>query len=288
MQMRHSRYCSMLDQLQIRIHGSPALPTLIYFPGVHGNWKLIGGLRRALNERVRFVEMSYPATLTWSLEEHAAAAETALAENGIRDGWLLAESFGSQVVWAFLSRNKFQVSGLILAGGFVRHPWRWAVALAQRFFSDLSFFVLTRLFCFYAWLTPFRFRRSPETYHEIQKFITGLTREDFQSFKHRLDLIIQNDPCRIAQQVTVPIYALTGLLDPVVPWFRVRPWLRKNCPALREYRIIWRADHNVLGTAPDAAAEQILKWMATEKEPRTKLQDPGNLQTPSSKFPFVA
>jgi pimeloyl-ACP methyl ester carboxylesterase len=252
----------MSEKLEIRIHGSPALPTLIYLPGVHGNWMLIGGFRRALNGRVRFVEISYPATLTWSLDEHASAVEAALAENGIAEGWLLGESFSSQVVWSMLSRNKFPVAGLVLAGGFVRHPWRWAVRLAQRFFSDLSFFVLSRLFCVYAWLTPFRFRRSPETFQEIQKFIAGLTRKDFQSFKHRLDLIIQNDPCLIARQVNVPIYALTGLFDPVVPWFPVRRWLRKNCRALREYRIISRADHNVLGTAPDAAAEQILKWMS--------------------------
>jgi len=252
----------MSDQLQIRINGPPALPTLIYLPGVHGNWKLIGGFRCALNNRVRFVEISYPSTLTWSLDEHATAVVAALAEHGITRGWLLGESFSSQVVWIILARNKFLLQGLILAGGFVRHPWRWAVRLAQRFFSDFSFSVLSRVFCAYAWVTPFRFRRSPGTYLEIRDFIAGLTPRDFQSFRHRLDLIIQNDPRSIARQATLPIYALTGFFDPVVPWLWVRRWLRKNCPALREYKIIGRADHNVLGTAPEAAAEQILRWMA--------------------------
>ena len=74
-------------------------------------------------------------------------------------------------------------------------------------------------------------------------------------------MIAENDPCAIARGTQLPIYALTGLLDPIVPWFLVRRWLRKHCPALREYKIVWRADHNVLGTAPDAAAEQILEWM---------------------------
>jgi hypothetical protein len=55
---------------------------------------------------------------------------------------------------------------------------------------------------------------------------------------------------------------LSGLWDPIVPWFWVRPWLRRNCPGLREYRIITGADHNVLGTTPNAAAQIVLGWMA--------------------------
>ena len=84
---------------------------------------------------------------------------------------------------------------------------------------------------------------------------------DRQAAKHRLHLVAENDPCSLAQQANVPIYALTGLLDPIVPWFWVRRWLKSNCPALREYKIIWRADHNVLGTASQAAAEQVVQWM---------------------------
>jgi hypothetical protein len=41
----------------------------------------------------------------------------------------------------------------------------------------------------------------------------------------------------------------------------VRSWLRRNAPTLREYRIVWRADHNVLGTASRASAQLVLKWM---------------------------
>jgi pimeloyl-ACP methyl ester carboxylesterase len=251
----------MSEHVRIRVHGPDSLPTLIYLPGIHGNWMLVGGFRRALAGRVRFVEFSYPNTLTWTLEEHAAAVEAALADQGVTGGWLLGESFSSQVAWALLVRNKFPVNGLILAGGFVRHPWRWAVRLAQYVFSDSSFSILSRVFCLYAWVTPFRFRKSPETYQEIRDFIAGLTPRDFQCFKHRLALILQNDPSPIARQTPVPVHALTGLFDPVVPWPWVRHWLRKHCPALRQYRVIARADHNVLGTAPVAAAEQVLKWM---------------------------
>jgi hypothetical protein len=61
----------------------------------------------------------------------------------------------------------------------------------------------------------------------------------------------------------MPLYALSGIIDPIVPWWFVRPWLRKNCSALREYHLVWKADHNVLGTNPGASAERVLQWMAT-------------------------
>ena len=112
----------MTDELQIRIHGDASQPTLVYLPGTHGDWTVVGSFRRALGGRVRFVEFTYPRTVTWSLEDYAAAVETALLEQGIRRGYLLAESFSSQVAWPFLTRTGFQVEGVILAGGFVRHP----------------------------------------------------------------------------------------------------------------------------------------------------------------------
>src|SRR5579862_7780185 len=105
----------MADEINIRIHGSNSLPALIYLPGLHGNWSLVGGFRRALGGQVRFAEVSYPSTLTWSLEEHAAAVEATLATHRITSGWLLGESFSSQVVWSILARAKFHVEGIILA-----------------------------------------------------------------------------------------------------------------------------------------------------------------------------
>jgi len=162
-----------------------------------------------------------------------------------------------------LARHEFNAKGLILAGGFVRHPLRWAARLAQRFCDDISFSLLRRILFGYARVSRFRFRRSPETFLEIQDFIAAITPLDLQAAKHRLHLLAQSDLRAIAQRAKVTVYALTGLFDPVVPWPWVRRWLKQNCPALREYKIIWRADHNVLGTAPYAAAEQVLRWMTS-------------------------
>ena len=254
----------MSEKLEMRVHGDAALPSLIYLPGLHGDWTLVGSFRRAVSGRVRFVEMTYPRTLTWSLEEYAQAIEITLGERGIARGWLLGESFGSQVLWALVGRGRFQADAVILAGGFIRHPMRWGVRMAEWGGGGIPLSLLTRILFGYAKVARFRYRRSPETAAHIQEFIARRTELDRRAAIHRLRLIAQNDPCPIARQAKVPVYALSGLIDPLVPWFCVQPWLRKNCLNLREYKIIARADHNVLGTAAQAAAQQVLRWMGQE------------------------
>jgi pimeloyl-ACP methyl ester carboxylesterase len=251
----------MAEQLEMRIHGDAAQPTLVYLPGLHGDWTLVGSFRRALGSRVHFVEMTYPRTLTWSLEDYAEAIETALAEQGILRGWLLGESFGSQLVWPLVARSRFQVEGVILAGGFVRHPMRWGVRLAERLTGGISLSLMTRILFGYAKVARYRYRHAPEVMTNIQEFINRRTELDRQAAVHRLRLIARHDPRSIARQTKLPVYAITGLMDPVVPWWFVRPWLKRNCPSLREYRIIGRADHNVLGTGAQSAAAHVLRWM---------------------------
>jgi len=252
------------QRVELRVHGQPSQPTLIYLPGLHGNWTLVAGFRNALGGRVRFIEATYPPSLTWSLEDYAAGVERALQELGISRGWLLGESFSSQVVWPILARRKFEVEGLILAGGFVRHPTRWGVRLAERICGDISLTLITRILFGYARVARWRFRNSPETLAGIQEFISRLNETERQAAKHRLHLIAQNDPSKLARAVHVPVYALTGFFDPVVPWYWVQRWLKKNCGSLREYKIISRADHNVLGTGSVAAAQHVLRWMRAE------------------------
>src|SRR5438876_7314022 len=93
------------EHLQIRIHGDASLPTLIYLPGLHGDWTLVTSFRLAIAGRVRFVEFTYPRTLTWSLDDYAAAVAAELHANGIERGWLLAESFSSQVAWTLIGKT---------------------------------------------------------------------------------------------------------------------------------------------------------------------------------------
>jgi pimeloyl-ACP methyl ester carboxylesterase len=251
----------MVEELQIRIHGPDSLPTLVYLPGLHGDWTLIGSFRRALGGRVRFVEITYPRTLTWSLDDYAAGVETELARHSITRGWLLAESFSSQVLWPLLARKRFQSEGVIIAGGFVRHPMIWGVRFAEYFCGAISLGLLTRILFGYARIARLRSRNSPEAKAALDEFLARRTGLDQQAAKHRLHLLAKNDPCDIARNVTVPVYAITGLFDPIVPWVTVRRWLKKNCAALKEYQIITHSDHNVLGNAAKTAADYVLGWM---------------------------
>jgi pimeloyl-ACP methyl ester carboxylesterase len=249
------------EALQLRIYGPSYQPTLVYLPGLHGDWTLVGSFRRALNSRACFVEITYPRTLTWSLQEYASAIEESLSRSGVAAGWLLGESFGSQIAWPLATRGNFNVQGLILAGGFGRHPTRWGVWLAERLTGRLSPALLSLCLQVYAGAAKLRYRNAPEVLRDMAEFFSRRTELDRLAAQHRLRLILENDPCLLARAVRVPVYAMTGVFDPVVPWWPVRGWLRSNCPALREHRLVWRADHTVLATAPQIAAEQVIAWM---------------------------
>jgi pimeloyl-ACP methyl ester carboxylesterase len=251
----------MPEELQLRIHGEASLPTLIYLPGLHGDWTLVGGFLQALNGRVRFVEITYPRTLVWSLDDYAAAIETALARKGIESGWLLGESFGSQPLWALVARGKFTAQGVILAGGFVKHPMRWSIWLAERLTGRMSNALFIWIIFSYAKIAKFRYRHSPGTLARIDEFIARRTDLDRRAAQHRLHLIAGFDPRSIVRETKLQVFGLSGILDPIVPWPFVRRWLKRNCPALRDYKIIKSADHNVLGTASKRAARQVLEWM---------------------------
>lgn len=252
------------DELQIRIHGSPELPTLIFLPGIHGDWTLVSSFRAALAGRVRFVEFTYPRTLTWSLDDYANAIESALTDHGIMRGCVLAESFGSQIAWQLVGKNgrNFRADALMLAGGFVCYPTKWNVRFARKIGTSASLKWLKRFLACYARYAKFRHRHAPETLASIAEFLERRTELDRQAIVHRLDLIAANDPRSIAFQLTLPVYSLAGFFDPVVPWWRAQPWLRRNCPGFRNQKVILRADHNVLGTAPRAAAEIVADWIS--------------------------
>jgi len=251
----------MPEEIELRIDGDASRPVLIYLPGVHGDWTMSGNLSRCLQGRVRLVIVTYPRTLTWSLEDYAAAVEAALAAADLRQGWLLGESFSSQVVWALLGRARFGVTGIILAGGFVRYPMPWAVRPVRGLcrWSVWRWFI--PIYRGYGKLFRWKESRDPAARTELDAFIARRTPLDFQAMRHRLDLIAANDPRAVARRTTVPVFGLTGLVDPIVPWAFVRRWLRRNCPVLRDYRVIPGADHNVLNMAAPAAAKLILRWM---------------------------
>ncbi|HTV39776.1 MAG TPA: alpha/beta hydrolase [Candidatus Sulfotelmatobacter sp.] len=252
----------MEEKLELRVYGDPSLRALVYLPGLHGDWTIIGGFRAAVAGRVRFVEMTYPRTLTWSLDDYAAAIEEELSKLGITHGWLLGESFGSQPMWKLIANGKFRAQGAVLAGGFVRYPAQWFMQLLEKATGHGLSVLLVKIMFGYARFARYRYRRSPQTLATLDEFLARRRRpQDREAAEHRLQLVDGNDPRKIAMTAQIPIFGLTGILDPIVPWPATRRWLKRNCPALRDYKIVRRADHNVLSTGTKESAKWILEWM---------------------------
>ena len=251
--------------VDLRVHGETVLPTLVYVPGLHGDWTLVASFRAALKNQVRFIELMYPRTTAWSLADYAGAVLDALRDARVSAGWLLGESFGSQVVWQMLElapARGFDVQGIILTGGFVRYPVPWALPLAEGLNRRVPFWVLKLLCRCYAFYARFRHARAPETRANIGEFLRRRTLEaDRQAICHRYGLIAGYDARPAARQCRVPVFQLYGLFDPIVPWWPVRAWLKRHCSACRGTRLIWRADHTVLATAPRASARAVLAWI---------------------------
>jgi pimeloyl-ACP methyl ester carboxylesterase len=255
--------------LQLRVHGDPGLPTLIHLPGLHGDWTLLGPFRTALAGRARLLESTYPRRLDWAPGDYAAAIESSLLEHGVTSGWILGESFSSLVAWQVLGRQQasgragsFNATGLILVGGFIRHPWPWAVHFAHLVSRNVSLRLLRHLCRFYGRAARRRYCDCPEAVAELEEFVERRTIEpDRQAITGRYRLIARDDARSIARATRVPVYQLSGAWDPIVPWWHVRPWLRKNCPGYRTSRIIWNGGHNVLLSAPRESAKQVMDWI---------------------------
>jgi len=257
------------EALEVCIHGSPSLPTLIYLPGTHGDCTIVTPLRNRLQPHCCFVEITYPRTTTWTLEDYARHIEAALAAHEIKQGWLLAESFGSQAGWLLASHREsgFACQGIILAGGFVRHPFPWGVRLAIKSFKWLTAdnIRMHRLLNNYARFVRCFYERTSETESSIQAFIQRRNPADAAAAAHRLELIRQSDPHALAKLTRIPIHSLSGLWDALVPWYLVTPWLRRNCPGYVDSALIASADHNVLFSAPTKSARTIRKWLGRVK-----------------------
>lgn len=260
----------MTEEIELGIFGTDSPGTLVYLPGLHGDWTLVTGFRVALSGRVRFVEVTYPRSLTWTIQDYGKAIEQSLLDRGITHGWLLAESFGSQPAWELIARNlstpvgekpPFEVDGLVLAGGFVKHPWERGPNVLRRIGEKTSMRAYRLEMKIYSWYSRFRRGRDAETIDSITQFVKRRTDLDRQAMRQRLLLLNQYDPRPIARQTRLPVHYLAGAIDPLVPWPLVRWWLRRNCPGYRHGKTFWLADHNVLATSPVSAADLVVKWM---------------------------
>lgn len=255
------------ETLQLRFHSSAAAPTLLYLPGLHGDWTLLGPFRHALAGRARLAEVTYPRRADWRLDDYAQAIEETALARGLTNLWLLAESFSSQVGWtlagrAMEGRSPLRLEGLILAGGFIRHPWPWGVHLAHYASAAVPEWMLGKLTAIFGRYACRRCQAGPEIVTEIEECVRRRMEPcDRDAINSRYRLIAQADVRPIARRARLPVFHLSGAIDPLVPWWSVRRWLDLNCPGYRASRILPRCGHNHLLDAPAESARQILAWV---------------------------
>ena len=257
--------------LEVRSFGELSNPALIYLPGVHGDRTLFTSFRELAKRDFYIIEITYPRTLNWSMEDYGREVAAGISRLGLNKGWILAESYGSQVAWAWLklaqeTTPSFRFEGLILAGGFVRYPFPWMVRATGVFFDVAPWWLWKILFWIYARYSGFRHRHAPESAGSAREFVARRTKLDIAAMRHRLRLIANYDPRDIARRVPCPVFLLAGFIDPVVPAWPVLRWLRRNCPSFKDRRIIWPADHNVLGTEPAKSLAQMKCWIHSSSE----------------------
>jgi pimeloyl-ACP methyl ester carboxylesterase len=269
----------MIESLQLHVHNQGLAPTLIYLPGMHGDCTLLAGFRQALAGRACLAEFTYPRCEDWAVNDYARKVAALLMGRGLTRGWLLGESFSSQVAWALIGQTQktdltrssratdstaapFAPEGLILAGGFVRHPLPFAVALGGQVSRHIPTRLLRRLCEVWASSAARRSKECPETLAGLREFVERRTNElDRRAITRRYGLLLETDSRPVARRAGLPVFLLAGRNDPVVPWPWVRAWLCRHCPGFRDSRVIPRAGHAVLLDAPKESADQILRWI---------------------------
>jgi pimeloyl-ACP methyl ester carboxylesterase len=259
----------MQESLQLRVHEGGAGGMFVYLPGLHGDWTLMGAFRAALRPKGGFAEVTYPRNSGWTLEDYARGVEESARAQKITGAWLVAESFSSLVGWELVRRQIDGDSspagglwrGLILAGGFVRYPWPLAVRLVSRLTAALPRPLLRRACESYSCLACRRVGADPVIAAELREFAQRrLVPGDRQAITRRYGLIVEHDMRPVARRMTLPVFHLSGAIDPIVPWWHVRPWLRRHCPSFRGSCLLWKAGHNVLLDAPERCVTQFLNW----------------------------
>lgn len=247
-----------MSEVSIRVHEGVG-PTLIYLPGIHGDWGLIGAFRRALGGRVRFVEFAYSKDEV-TMDRLAELVHSELSAQGVTSGWLLGQSFGSQVGWALIARG-FKADGVVLAGGFVKHPWSWGARLFGALLASVPSSVVNPAYLGYTAFCNTLSRRGPAEAEELLAFARNRGGKEWKAMSWRLSLIVSGDPRSTAQAMREPVHYLGGMIDPLVPWPLITRWLSAECPGYKGEVIIRSADHNVLGSSPRESAEHVLSWI---------------------------
>ena len=131
-------------------------------------------------------------------------------------------------LWALVARGKFQAQRNHSCRRFCQHPMRGAVRLAEKIAGKIpiyKFFLVTMFgLCK---ISPIPLSQCTGNACRDREFVAaGPAGPSGRAAPAAFDC--ENDPCATAQSTKFPIFAFSGLLDPIVPWPLVRRWLRRK------------------------------------------------------------
>lgn len=252
--------------LLTRVSGPADSPVLVYLPGVHGDWTLMGELRALLAPHCRLIEIAYPhAASDWTLDDYAFRLAALFDRLALPPAHLLGESFGSLVAWEFTGRHPERVRSIILAGGFCASPGPFRVALGRLAAGLMPASLATRCAALYFRL---RWRSSPTVLsHAIagpeESFPAMRTRRGWRAIRNRLQIIARTDLRSRLCTVNAPVLYLGGARDIIVPVRREIATLRRQLPSQTPFHseLLPRASHAILPARPAQTARIIIDWI---------------------------
>lgn len=253
-----------LDQASGLVHqisGARDCPTIVYLPGVHGDWTPHERARPMLSREAHFIETAYPRLPHWALDDFSDALEDLLKRLGIESAHLVGESFGSLVAWQFGLTRPERVRSLVLVGGFAQAPRFGVAAAAGRTLQLLPTFLLEAGIDMYVALKNTRGElrcASGQGAYPVTRTDRGR-----RATANRMAIIQRSDFRGKLTEIRFPVRYLGGARDVVVPVRREIATLRRELSAECGFqsRIVSGAPHPMIASHPDSTVQQILRWV---------------------------
>lgn len=263
----------LLDQSSALVHqvsGSEELPTLVYLPGVHGDWTPLARARSLLGEAARLVEVAYPRVADWTLPDFAKALENLLDLLKLDSVHLVGESFGSLVAWEFGLAHPHRVRSLSLVGGFSQPPDSRTARWARHALS----LVPTVLFETGIDLYVAHKNRRGETRHPgdgAPAYAAVRTTRGRRATANRMDIIHRTDFRPRLGDVAFPVRYIGGEKDRLVPVQRELATLEKYLPTACDFqgRILSAAPHMIIASHPEQTSGHLHTWVREAERKRS-------------------
>ena len=250
------------DDLRYRISGEASSPTLLYLPGVHGDWTPQAAAAPILAEHFRLIETAYPKNPAWALSEFVAAVVRLLDRLKIPSTHLAAESFGSLVGQQFALEHPERVQSLTIVGGFTRAPDARMIRLTRLGLERLP----TRLFeggvDVYVALRRNRGALHPTPHQVDLPYDAVRTEAGRRATVRRFEIIGQTDLRPRLHELQLPVRYLGGEHDLIVPTKREIATLEELLPdsAAFESHLIAKGPHMIIASHAEETVKRIVEW----------------------------